>query len=228
MRRFIFVLCIVMCGCFAQAQVVSLAHGARITVDTLTTEITVISPSVVEVTKYIGSRPRLSSPRLQHEETVLPDSLPRTESGGKLKIDTGRFYAAVNAKDGNVSFWDYDGNLILAEQHRSAQLLPLGKKGRFEAKQDFQIGKSQADSIYCPAMPMAKRKNLKGLRVKFGDKSKGLPHPYVATEKGYSILWNSPGHGYIDDTPGRQVKKPGDVTFSSPATTAIDYYFFVR
>lgn len=228
MRRSIFVLGCFLCGCFAHAQVESLAQGARITVDTLTTEITVISPSVVHVTKYVGALPVLSTPHFMPEKTAIADSLPRIEMGGKLKIDTGRFYAAVNAKDGNVSFWGHDGNLILAEQHRSASLMPSDKKDRYVAKQDFQIGKSLADSIYCPVMPAVKRKNLKGQRVEFGDKSKGLPHPYVATEKGYSILWNSPGRGYIDDTPGRQVKKPGDVTFMSPATTAIDYYFIVN
>ena len=51
----------------------------------------------------------------------------------------------------------------------------------------------------------------------FGDKAAGLPQRLVSTDKGYSILWNTPGYaGHIDDTPGRQVKKPGDVTFSLP------------
>ena len=90
------------------------------------------------------------------------------------------------------------------------------------ARQDFQIGKSQAESIYCPAV----RTNLKGKRVKFSDDD--APLPLIATELGYSIYWNTPGFGYIDDTPGREVKKPGDVTFSSPSTTAIDYYFIVK
>lgn len=221
--RLLFALGCFVCGCAAQAQLLSLPHGASITIDSLTTEITVISPSVVEVTKYVGERPKSSL--FKSEIATLPDSLPRKEAAGKLKIDTGRFYAAVNAKDGNVSFWDYDGNLILAEQHRSALLTPTGKKGRYEVRQDFQVGLSKADSIYCATLPPAKRKNLKGERVEFGDKSKGLPTPYVATEKGYSITWNVPGKGYIDDTLGRQVKKPGDVTFGSPSATAIQYYF---
>ena len=139
--RLFFALGCLMCGCLAQAQLVSLPRGAEITVDSLTTEITVISPSVIEVTKYIGSRPHMSMPNFQLEATELADSLPRTEGGGKLTIDTGRFYAAVNGKDGNVSFWDHDGNLILAEQHRSASLTSTGKRGRYAVRQDFQIGK---------------------------------------------------------------------------------------
>ncbi|MDE5694244.1 MAG: DUF4968 domain-containing protein, partial [Duncaniella sp.] len=119
-------LALLFCSFLSQAQIVSLPHGAKITVDTLTTELTVISPGVVEVTKYIGRRPSTSTPNFQLGGETLSDSLPRTEGGGKLKIDTGRFYAAVNAKDGNVSFWDYDGNLLLAEQHRSASLTPSG------------------------------------------------------------------------------------------------------
>ena len=175
MKPLYLTLALLLCSCFTQAQIVSLPHGAKITVDTLTTELTVISPGVVEVTKYIGCRPGTSTPNLQLGDSALPDSLIRTEGGGKLKIDTGRFYAAVNAKDGNVSFWDYDGNLLLAEQHRSASLTPSGKKDRYDVRQDFQIGKSQADSIYCGTLPPAKRKNLKGSRVAFGDKAAGLP-----------------------------------------------------
>ena len=144
MKPLYLTLALLICSCFTHAQIVSLPYGAKITVDTLTTELTVISPGVVEVTKYIGSRPGTSTPKLQLGDSTLPDSLARTEGGGKLKIDTGRFYAAVNAKDGNVSFWDYDGNLILAEQHRSASLTPSGKKDRYDVRQDFQIGKSQA------------------------------------------------------------------------------------
>lgn len=229
MKPLYLTLALLFCSFLSQAQIVSLPHGAKITVDTLTTELTVISPGVVEVTKYIGRRPSTSTPNFQLGGETLPDSLPRTEGGGKLKIDTGRFYAAINAKDGNVSFWDYDGNLLLAEQHRTASLTPSGKKDSYDVRQDFQIGKSQADSIYCGTLPSAKRKNLKGTRVAFGDKAAGLPQRLVSTDKGYSILWNTPGNGgHIDDSPGRQVKKPGDVTFSSPRTTAIQYYFLLR
>lgn len=223
MRRYVLALCCVVCGWFAQAQqVTSLPQGARIVVDTMTTDITVISPSVVRVTKYLGSEPELAVPKFMPEKDALADSLPRTEEAGKLKINTGRYYAAVNAKDGNVSFWNHDGTLILAEQHKSASLAPTDEEGLYAAKQDFQIGKSKAESIYCPAV----RENLKGKRTKFGDDA--APLPLVATELGYSIYWNTPGFGYIDDSPGRVVKKPGDVTFSAPETTAIDYYFILK
>ena len=223
MRRYVLALGCVVCGLIAQAQqLTSLPQGAKIVIDSFTTDITVISPSVVRVTKYIGGEPELATPKFMPEKDALLDSLPRTEEGGKLKIDTGRFYAAVNAKDGNVSFWNHDGKLILAEQHGTGELVPTEDEGLYEARQDFQIGKSQAESIYCPAV----RTNLKGKRVKFSDDD--APLPLIATELGYSIYWNTPGFGYIDDTPGREVKKPGDVTFSSPSTTAIDYYFIVK
>lgn len=223
--RLLFALGCFVCGCVAQAQLLSQPHGASITIDSVTTEITVITPSMVEVTKYVGERPQLSG--FRPETTSLPDSLPRKEGAGKLKIDTGRFYAAVNAKDGNVSFWDHDGNLILAEQHRSASFAPSGKTGRYKLSQDFQMGLAKVDSMYCCTLPAAERKNLRGRRVEFGAGHDGCPQPYVATEKGFLIKWNTPGEGYIDDTPERQVKKPGDVTFGSPDAAAIHYYFIL-
>lgn len=208
-------------GFLAQAQLVSMPRGAKITLDTITTEITVLSPEVVRVTKYTGEHPELRPSDYKFHKQELPDSLRRVEEAGKLKIDTGKFYAAINAKDGNVSFWNHEGQLILAEQHRTGKIT-LVDKNKYAVSQDFQIGKSQADSIFCQDVPV----NLKGKRTKL--RSENAPLSMVSTDKGYSILWNSTGDGYIDDTPGRDVKKPGDVTFSSPATTAIDYFFAVE
>lgn len=213
-------------GMTMRAEVVPTDNGAKITVDTLTTEVIVQSPSTVRVLKYIGQRPELHKSCVTHP--ALDRELKREAGNGKYKIDAGEYYVALNEKDGNVSFWSHDGNLIMAEQHRSASLTPVageaGGERRYVARQDFQIGRSGADTITCPVAP-APRLNLKGRRAEFGNASDGLPIPYITTEKGYGVMWKVPGSGCMDDTPGRQVKKPGDVTFTSDTAPCIDYYF---
>ncbi|MCM1520848.1 MAG: DUF4968 domain-containing protein [Lachnoclostridium sp.] len=220
-RKILLSVCLLAGSLLSQAQLISLPRGAKITLDTITTEITVLTPRTVRVTKYTGATPELYIPNIFAGNRELPDSLRRVEEAGKLKIDTGNFYAAINAKDGNVSFWNHEGQLILAEQHRTGKITSTDKN-KYAVSQDFQIGKSQADSIYCPGAGV----NLKGARTKLC--SPNAPQSMVSTDKGYQIHWNSPGDGYIDDTPGRDVKKPGDVTFSSPSTTAIDYFFIIE
>lgn len=209
------------CLC-ATAEITPTERGARITVDSITTEVTIYSPSMVRVTKYVGTRPDTGAP------TAAPASemeLKRVEAKGKHKIDTGEYYAAINEKDGNVSFWGHDGNLILAEQHRSASLTPHADSEGYAVRQDFQFGRSEADTITCPACKTDRPVNLKGRSAGFGNASQDLPVPYITTEKGYGILWMSPGPGRVDDTPGREVRKPGDVTFTSDSASAIDYFF---
>ncbi len=217
------------CACMAHAQIVSLPHGARITIDSITTEVTVLSPTTVEVTKYIGERPQQDEPVLKIAAGELADSLPRVEGGGKIKIDGGNYYAALNLKDGNVSFWGHDGNLIMAEQHRTASMTrrnDVDQTGNiYEVSQDFQIGLSDATSVTCPVSTVAPAVNLKGRRAEFGSETDGLPVPYIVTDKGYGILWSVSGPGRMDDTPGRRVRKSGDVTFTSDSADSIHYYF---
>lgn len=226
MKKILILLAALTAGITGRAEVVPTDNGAKITVDSLTTEVTVLSPTMVRVIKYIGSRPEMRETCVKHPS--LDYELKREAAGGKYKIDAGEYYVALNEKDGNVSFWGHDGNLIMAEQHRTASLVPVGGCAdgvrRYVARQDFQIGRSGADSITCPASP-APRLNLKGRRAEFGDAADGLPVPYIVTEKGYGVMWKIAGVGRMDDTPGRQVKKPGDVTFTSDDARCIDYYF---
>lgn len=207
-------------GLMSQAEIIPTDNGAKITIDSLTTEVIVCSPSQVRVLKYIGERPELKSCASQ---CAAKRELKRVPVKGKYKIDAGEYYVALNEKDGNVSFWDHEGTLIMAEQHRTASLAPVdGTPGRYTAKQDFQFGRAAVDTILCPASatPTA---NIKGKLTEFGKAPEALP--YVSTEKGFGILWNSPAPGRIDDTPDRPVKKPGDVTFTSDSAPSIDYIF---
>ncbi len=202
----------------AEAEIIPTPAGAKITIDTLTTEVVVCSPTTVRVLKYIGESPIPASIDAKAKE------LKRVEAKGKQKIDTGDFYVALNEKDGNVSFWSHEGALIMAEQHRTGSIKQNGD-GSYAVSQDFQVGRSEADTIFCPMSKVAPAMNLKGRCVEFGNEAEGMPVPYIATEKGYGVYWNVPGAGRMDDRPEREVKKPGDVTFKSDSANTIDYYF---
>lgn len=194
----------------AAAEVTPTTSGAKITLDSVTTEVIVCSPTRVQVIKYVGtfegSRPAAAQSELR-----------RVTEKGKQKIDTGEYYVAINEKDGNVSFWDHDGNLIMAEQHRSSSFTPVGTD-RYTVRQDFQVGRSGAQSLSSPGSD----RNLIGTLAELGT---DLPAPCVIADKGYAICWQSGLPGRMDDTPGRNVKKPGDVTFISDSTPAITYTF---
>lgn len=226
-----------------KSQGVPTPTGARLTLDSITTEVIIYSPSLVRVIKYVGERPALAPCK----ELKIGKGEPRggeyvrAEGHNKYKVDTGRFYAAVNDKDANVSFWNHDDVLILAEQHKTGRLgAPAGKKSLREVSQDFQFGRAKVDSIWCPTS--RERSELKDRVVTVGDRRAGLPSPRITTEKGWDIIWNSPLPATLDaatsataaasanatTVAARSPRKPGDITFTSPAAPLIDYFFLLH
>ncbi|MDE6371478.1 MAG: hypothetical protein K2K92_08330 [Duncaniella sp.] len=133
----------------ARAEVVPTGHGAKITIDSVTTEVIVMNPQTVQVVKYInGQRPRVKN------EPKGDGALRRDTGHNKYKIDTGDYYVALNEKDGNVSFWSHGDTLIMAEQHKTGRFAPISVKGddedgeqMYAVSQDFQIGKSGASTL---------------------------------------------------------------------------------
>ena len=205
------ILTIAVCAGSAMAEVTPTTEGARITLDSVTTEVKVCSPTQVRVIKYIGNNDVTPSESSTHK-------YKRVAADGKYKIDTGEYYVAINEKDGNVSFWNHDGTLIMAEQHRQYSLTPVPGTDRYTVRQDFQIGRSGAQSIFTPG-------NEKNLIGTLAELESALPSSCIVTDKGYAVCWQSGLPGRMDDTPGRNVKKPGDVTFTSDSADAITYTF---
>lgn len=212
-----------------KSQVVPTPTGARLTLDSVTTEFIIYSPSLVRVIKYVGERPALAPCK----ELKIGKGDPRgadynhAEGHNKYKVDTGRFYAAVNDKDANVSFWNHDDVLILAEQHKTGRLgAPVGKKALRQVSQDFQFGRAKVDSIWCPSS--REHTDLKDRVVNVCDRRAGLPSPRITTEKGWDIIWNSPLPATLDATWVRDGRKPGDITFTSTAAPLLDYFFLLH
>lgn len=133
----------------ARAEVVPTGHGAKITIDSVTTEVIVMNPQTVQVVKYVnGQRPRIKG------EPKGDGALRRDTGHNKYKIDTGNYYVALNEKDGNVSFWSHGDTLIMAEQHKTGRFAPISVKDddsegepMYAVSQDFQIGKSGASML---------------------------------------------------------------------------------
>ena len=212
-----------------KSQVVATPTGARLTLDSITTEFIIYSPSMVRVIKYVGERPALAPCK----ELKIGKGDPRggeygrTDGHNKYKVDTGRFYAAINDKDANVSFWNHDDVLILAEQHKTGRVgAPAGKKALREVSQDFQFGRAQVDSIWCPSS--REHTGLKDRVITVGDRRAGLPSPRITTEKGWDIIWNSPLPATLDTRSTRDGHKPSDITFTSTAAPLLDYFFLLR
>lgn len=205
------------------------ATGAKITLDSITTEIIIYSPKAVRVIKYVGDeRPALKPLKLAGVPAEAKEQAIVAETGhNKVMVGTGAMKAALNEKDGNVSFWSRGDTLIMAEQHRTGVLKAANRKGLREVAQDFQMGRAKVENLYCPALKEGKRVNLKGKRVAIGNKKGGLPTAHLATEKGFEVIWLS-GGGELNATERTDKKKQGDITITSPSARHIDYLFVIE
>lgn len=230
MKRFFLILTLALAVApICKSQVVATPTGAKLSLDSVTTEIIVYSPEMVRVVKYVGERPKLSACKELKVGKGDPQGkeYARSEGHHKYKVDTGRYFAAINDKDGNVSFWNYDDQLILAEQHKTGRLgAPSGKKGVRKVSQDFQFGRAEVDSIWCDSS--ADRVNLRDRVVSVGDRRCGLPDSRITTEKGWSVVWNSSRPATLNARWEREGRKKGDITFTSPSAQVIDYFFLLN
>lgn len=208
----------------AGAQVIPTPTGAKITLDSVTTEVIIYSPDAVRVVKYKGERPNLPKLKIKGvPKTPEVKELKTAEGHNKYKVDTGKYYAAINDKDGNVSFWSHDDKLILAEQHKSGRIVDDPATGHRSVFQDFQMGLSKVDSLFCARLKAADRVNLMGKFTSVGNKEGGLPVAQVKSDKLFEILWQGKEHTTLDARP-REGKTNGDITFHS-LRPIIDYVF---
>lgn len=220
----IFAMLMALASITASAQVTSTPTGAKITLDSITTEIVIYSPEAVRVIKYKGERPEIKPLKIKGVPAIAEaKEYKKAEGHNKFKVDTGKYYAAINDKDGNISFWDYDDNLILAEQHKTGIITSDEVTGKPKVSQDFQMGLAKADTIFCSELKEGKRTNLKGTIAKVGDKKAGLPTPNIRTERMFEIKWQTKKPTVFDFLP-REGKKNGDITVTSEQGV-IDYVF---
>lgn len=188
----------------SRAEITPTDCGAKITLDSITTELIVYAPGAVRVIKYVGEHPELPKLKVKGLPSAPAKKAYRSEGGhNKLKIDTGDIYAALNEKDANVSFWNHGDTLIMAEQHKTGVIGAPDRKGRRAVAQDFQMGR-------------AKVENLKFAKNR------------ISTEKGFGILWLADKNVKLDDSPREDKKKQGDVTLASPSALMIDYLFVIE
>lgn len=211
----------------AAAQVTTTPTGATITLDSITTEAIVYAPGAVRVIKYKGERPDVKPLKVKGlPKKPEAAERPVQEGHNKIMIDTGKFFVALNTKDGNVSFWSHDDQLILAEQHKTGVIAVDSETGAPVVSQDFQMGRAKVDNLFCPALKAADRQNLMGRKVKVGDKKAGLPKARLDAGKGFEIVWLTGGETTLDALP-REGKKNGDITLRSLAPS-IDYLFITE
>ena len=170
------------------------------------------TPSIVHIVKDNGQTADKKS------EVVIakPESVKLTESD---KGDAHIYKSSeltVTVKDGNVTFADSKGNVLLKEG--SYQFTPITEgidKGAFKVKQCFALDKDEP--IYGLGMIQNGKLNLRGEHRKMQQSNLEDYSHFFQSIKGYGIYWDNYSPTQIDDNETLELE--------SQVGKCIDYYF---
>ena len=119
--------------------------------------------------------------------------------------------------NGNVTFKDHKGNILLKETSHTITPITSGvDKGHFQVVQNWQLDKDEA--IFGLGQRKDPDMNQRGKEVKIWSTNTNITIPYFTSDKGYGLYWDNAGMSWFRDT-------QTGTSFSSEVAEGVDYYF---
>lgn len=114
------------------------------------------------------------------------------ESEDNIRVSTSSLSAVVDRKDGRVSFFGPDGEIILAEKTGGRSFSPIEVDGTtgYTVTQRFDSPSSR-EAIYGLGQHQSEEFNYKGRSEELYQYNTKVSVPFVLSTGGYGILWDS-------------------------------------
>jgi len=146
-----------------------------------------------------------------------------TSSANEVSLTTAALQVRISRDTGAVGFYDTNGAVVLSEPVGGGKsLVPTSVSGisTLRSQQEFLISSNEA--IYGLGQHAAGLMNYRGASVHLQQKNPTESSiPVLVSSRGYGLLWDNPA---ICDVSVAQ-SSPTDLTWTSEAADAIDYYF---
>ena len=124
------------------------------------------------------------------QESQTPFSVEQTDS--TVAVVTSEVRAIVNKTTGEVNFTDLEGNVILAENKgggKSFAPIEVEGKKQYSVRQVFESADDEA--FYGLGQHQADEFNYKGKNEELFQYNTKVSVPFIVSNKGYGILWDS-------------------------------------
>jgi alpha-D-xyloside xylohydrolase len=145
------------------------------------------------------------------------------ESANEISLRTDELEARVNRASGGVEFFDKNGNSLLAEKSDGGKSLTPAHVGGIDtlrSRQEFVLAPDEA--IYGLGQHSQGLMNYRGATVHLQQRNPTESAiPVLVSSRGYGVFWDNPA--VTDVNVGKA--NPTDLTWTSEAGDAIDYYF---
>ncbi|WP_025677962.1 TIM-barrel domain-containing protein [Paenibacillus massiliensis] len=170
-------------------------------------------------------RVRASYNDIQNDEWAL---LPATSTHAQVMIEedrativNGKIKAEIS-KQGQISFYNQDGKLLLHETEDTYQLKYGGRElkpypGSSDYSVKLRLESDPSEKLFGMGQYQHSFLNLKGCSLELTHRNSQISVPFVLSSAGYGFLWHNPAIG--------QVHFSLNVTeWSAPSTKQLDYW----
>jgi len=199
------------------------AHGMQATVGSEIVAITVCGHSVI----HVMAQPNASVPAIGQQPWMLGTQqycpgAPFTfvQDAKAATIKTEKLEVVFGLQRGSVSFHTHSGDSLLNEGSsvpRTYEPVELNGDKTYRVTDRFQPTATEA--LYGLGQHQNGMFNYRGATIELAQNNTDVAIPLLVSSKGYALLWNTASLTYVDN------RFPLELTFSSIAGEAVDYYF---
>jgi alpha-D-xyloside xylohydrolase len=133
------------------------------------------------------------------------------DDANEIRLITNELDVHVNKISGIVSFYDANGQVILAEKTNGERL----------TKQSFEL--SGGEAIYGLGQHPNGLMNYRGASIRLRQENGEIAVPMLVSSRGYGVLWDNPAVTNVKVGSAEEANPL--LTFSNDAADVVDYYF---
>ncbi len=199
------------------------AGGIHATVGNEVVEITVCTDALI----HVVAKPNADAGPVEQRPWMLDaqQSCPGApfkyaEDARSASIKTAKLEVAFSLNRGNVSFRSAAGEALLNEGGslpRTYDSVELNGDRTFQITDRFSP--SVTEAFYGLGQHQSGMFNYRGSTVELAQNNTDVAMPFLVSNKGYALLWNTASLTYVDN------RFPSELKFNSIAGNSIDYYF---
>jgi alpha-D-xyloside xylohydrolase len=140
------------------------------------------------------------APPITAASRITVDGTGATLTNGRLRVEV-TFDAAASYPEPLITFRGPDGDELLAESREhfwmpGARVFAGNRSGAYEIHQQFAA--YPGERLYGLGQRTHGRLNLKGLALDLVQRNGEVSIPFVLSDRGYGMLWNSPAVGRVE------------------------------
>jgi alpha-D-xyloside xylohydrolase len=198
-------------------------HGIHAAMGSEAIDVTICSQSIIHVVAHPDAPPARPKPKpwLLEGDAACPGvAFQFVQDAHSATVKTSVLQVELNLERGNLSFRDASGAQLLQEGNSLPRAYePVQWNGENTYRVTDRFSPTSTEAFYGLGQHQSGMFNYRGATIELAQDNTDVAIPVLMSSKGYALLWNTAALTYVDN------RFPLELTLSSIAGTAVDYYF---